>query len=127
MYKGFKLLNKRSDHKSPASFSQILEVGKVNKNNMKNEDWYVDHKLKQFNCYKHKFTNYKELVDAIYYGDYDLKQGIAILQHIYHQLLECDVPEDYKPVVALAFRFGLKKYKQFIAQEQRLTHSLSVL
>ena len=60
------------------------------------------------------------------YGDYDLKEGVAILQHIYEQLLKCDVPEDYKPVVAIAFRYSLAKYKKLIV-ESRLTEEQSML
>lgn len=121
MNKGYKLLKKHSTHRSPASFADILAVGDVNRLNMKQEAWYTDRKLQQFNCYKHKFTNYKDLVDQIYYGDYTAKQGVAILQHIYLQLSKCDIPEDYKPIVALAFRFSAAKYKRFCLEEQRLT------
>ena len=129
MKKAFKVLKKFSDHKGPASFAKILEVGDVNRNNIKKYDNLANHnhQLKQFNCFKHKFTNYKDLVDQIYYGDYTAKQGVAILQHIYLQLAQCDIPENYKPVVALAFRFSAAKYKRFCQEEQRLTHYQSVL
>ena len=123
----FKLLKKHSQHRAPASFREILEVGDVNRRNMKQEAWYTDRKLQQFNCFKHKFTNYKALADQIYYGDYTAKQGVAILRHIYLQLAQCDIPEDYKPIVALAFRFSAAKYRRFCQEEQRLTHYQSVL
>ncbi len=127
MFKGYKLLKKSSNTKSPASFADILAVGDVNRLNMKQSETYTNRKLTQFNCFKHKFTNYKDLVDLIYYGDYTAKQGVAILQHIYLQLSKCDIPEDYKPIVALAFRFSKAKYKRFCLEEQRLTQSYAVL
>ena len=127
MKQTFKLLKKHSQHRAPASFREILEVGDVNRLNMKREDWYTNRRLQQFNCFKHKFTNYKDLVDLIYYGDYTAKQGVAILRHIYLQLAECDIPEDYRPIVALAFRFSAAKYRRFCKEEQRLTHDQSVL
>ena len=127
MFKGYKLLKKHSDHRSPASFREILEVGDVNRLNMKSQPWYTDKKLQQFNCYKHKFTNYDALTQQIYYGDYTAKQGVAVLQHIYLQFAQCDIPEDYKPIVALAYRYSIAKYKRFCRQEQRLTAELGVL
>jgi len=127
MFKTYKLLKKHSDHKSPASFSQILEVGDVNRLNMKREDWYNDRKLQQFNCYKHKFTNYKHLVEQIYYGDYSIKQGVAIFQHIYLQFAHCDIPADYNTTVALSFRKAVKKFKLLCCEGDRLTHYQSVL
>lgn len=120
-------MKKHSDHRSPASFREILEVGDVNRLNMKQQVNYTNRRLQQFNCFKHKFTNYKDLVDLIYYGDYTAKQGVAILQHIYLQLSKCDIPEDYKPIVALAFRFSAAKYRRFCQEEQRLTDYQSVL
>lgn len=117
----FKLLRKHSQHRSPASFADILAVGDVNRLNMKQQVNYTNRKLQQFNCFKHKFTNYKAMADQIYYGDYTAKQGVAILQHIYLQLAKCDIPEDYKPIVALAFRFSAAKYRRFCQEEQRLT------
>jgi hypothetical protein len=121
MFKAYKLLKKHSTHRGPASFREILEVGDVNRLNMKSEAWYTNRRLQQFNCFKHKFTNYKDLVDLIYYGDYTAKQGVAILRHIYLQLAQCDIPEDYRPIVALAFRFSAAKYRRFCQEEQRLT------
>ena len=115
------MLRKHSDHRSPASFADILAVGDVNRLNMKQQVNYTNRRLQQFNCFKHKFTNYKDLVNLIYYGDYTAKQGVAILQHIYLQLAKCDIPEDYKPIVALAFRFSAAKYRRFCQEEQRLT------
>lgn len=127
MKQAFKLLRKHSEHKTPASFREILEVGDVNRLNMKSEKWYTDRKLQQFNCYKHKFTNYKSLADEIYMSDYTESQGVAILQQIYQQLAQCDIPEDYKSIVALAFRYSAAKYKRFCREEERLTQSLGVL
>lgn len=129
MKQAFKLLKKHSDHRSPASFADILAVGDVNTHNMKRYDHLAqqNRKLIQFNCFKHKFTNYKALADQIYYGDYTAKQGVAILQHIYLQLAQCDIPEAYKPVVALAFRFSAAKYRRFCRDEQKLTSQYGVL
>ena len=123
----FKLLRKHSQHRSPASFADILRVGDVNRLNMKQQVDYTNRKLTQFNCYKHLFTNYKAMADLIYMSDYTAKQGVAILQHIYLQLLECDIPEAYKPIVALAFRKSAAKYKRFCREEQRLTQQDRVL
>ena len=127
MNKGYKLLKKHSTHRSPASFRDILAVGDVNRLNMKSEAWYTDRKLQQFNCYKHKFTNYKDLVDQIYYGDYTAKQGVAILQHIYVQFAHCDVPEDYQMTVALSFRKAVHKFKRLCQEADRLTPYQNVL
>ena len=126
MLKSFKLLKKKSSGKSPTSFAEILKVGNINKNNMKHEFHYTDFKLKQFNCYKHNFTNYKDLIDLMNYGDYNLKQGVAILQHIYKQLLNCGIPKHLKESVLLAFRYSLAKYKKLIV-ESRLTEEQSML
>lgn len=127
MKQAFKLLRKHSNHKTPVSFREILEVGDVNRLNMKAEAWYTDRKLQQFNCYKHKFTNYKSLADQVYMGDYTESQGVAILQQIYLQFAQCDVPDDYSQIVALAYRYSIAKYKRFCRQEQRLTAELGVL
>jgi len=127
MKQTFKLLRKHSDHKTPVSFREILEVGDVNRLNMKSEAWYTDRKLQQFNCYKHKFTNYKSLADQIYMGDYTESEGVALLQQIYLQFAHCDVPEEYSQIVALSYRFSIAKYKRFCREEQRLTSTLDVL
>jgi len=103
-------------------------AGDVNRHNMKSEAWYTNRKLQQFNCYKHLFTNYKSMADDIYMSDYTEAEGVAILQQIYRQFVQrCDIPEDYKPMVAMAFRLSAAKYRRFCREEQRLTASHSVL
>lgn len=127
MTQTFKLLNRHSAHRGPVSFREILEVGDVNRLNMKRQANYTNPRLTQFNCYKHRFTNYRALADQVYMGYYTERQGVALLQQIYLQFAQCDVPEDYQPIVALAFRMSVNKYRRFCREEQRLTQYQTVL
>ena len=94
---------------------------------MKRQANYTNPRLTQFNCYKHRFTNYRALADQVYMGYYTERQGVALLQQIYLQFAQCDVPEDYQPIVALAFRMSVNKYRRFCREEQRLTQYQTVL
>ena len=106
-----KLLAKYSSHKGPASFAEILRVGDVNRLNIKQSPEYTDRKLQQFNCYKHKFTNYKDLITVVYQSDMDLAT---------------DIPDDYRESVALSYRLAQRRFRQFIAAEARLSSTDSV-
>ena len=121
-----KLLAKYSSHKGPASFAEILRVGDVNRLNIKQSPEYTDRKLQQFNCYKHKFTNYKDLITVVYQSDMGLATGARAIHHIYHQLSRCDIPDDYRESVALSYRLAQRRFRQFIAAEARLSSTDSV-
>ena len=122
-----KLLAKYSSHKGPASFAEILRVGDVNRLNIKQSPEYTDRKLQQFNCYKHKFTNYKDLITVIYQSDVDADTGSEQIRHIYHQLSRCDIPDDYRETVAMSYYLSVRKFRRMVAISERLTDYQSVL